>query len=187
MNHFQSWPSVYGNRKWRRQQCWSDGKIVFIFLQTSLGWYCFLICECKSMWLDFFSLDNKERQGCGEVGPTARLVWILPAIWPMTNSSCIWTPLGDSSLEKEMATHSRVLAWRILRTEKPGRLQSVGSHRVGHDWSDLVAVAAAAAGDSSQSLPLPSHPQWMSGHLRTTWPERCVTLVWQDMPPLLLW
>ena len=37
------------------------------------------------------------------------------------------------ALEKEMATHSSVLAWRILWMEKPGRLQSVGSHRVGHD------------------------------------------------------
>ena len=41
-------------------------------------------------------------------------------------------------MEKEMATHSRVLAWRIPWTEKPGRLQSMGSHRVGHDWSDLA-------------------------------------------------
>ena len=36
-------------------------------------------------------------------------------------------------LEKEMATHSSVLAWRIPWTEKPGRLQSMESHRVGHD------------------------------------------------------
>ena len=36
-------------------------------------------------------------------------------------------------LEKEMATHSSVLAWRIPWMEKPGRLQSMGSHRVGHD------------------------------------------------------
>ena len=42
-------------------------------------------------------------------------------------------------LEKEMATHSSVLAWRIPWTEKPGRLQSMGSHRVGHNWSDLAA------------------------------------------------
>ena len=46
------------------------------------------------------------------------------------------------ALEKEMATHSSVLAWRIPWTEKPGRLQSMGSHRVGHDWSDLAAAAA---------------------------------------------
>ena len=37
------------------------------------------------------------------------------------------------ALEKEMATHSSVLGWRISWTEKPGRLQSMGSHRVGHD------------------------------------------------------
>ena len=40
-----------------------------------------------------------------------------------------------------MATHSSVLAWRIPWTEKPGRLQSMGSHRVGHDWSDLAETA----------------------------------------------
>ena len=45
-------------------------------------------------------------------------------------------------LEKEMATHSSVLAWRIPRMEEPGGLLSMGSHRVGHDWSDLAAAAA---------------------------------------------
>ena len=49
------------------------------------------------------------------------------------------------ALEKEMATHSSVLAWRIPGTGEPGGLLSVGSHRVGHDWSDLAAAAAAAA------------------------------------------
>ena len=41
------------------------------------------------------------------------------------------------ALEKEMATHSSVLAWRIPGTGEPGGLPSLGSHRVGHDWSDL--------------------------------------------------
>ena len=40
------------------------------------------------------------------------------------------------ALEKEMATHSRVLAWRIPGMAEPGGLPSLGSHRVGHDWSD---------------------------------------------------
>ena len=48
------------------------------------------------------------------------------------------------ALEKEMATHSSVLAWRIPGTGEPGGLPSMGSHRVGHDWHDLAAVAAAA-------------------------------------------
>ena len=47
------------------------------------------------------------------------------------------------AFEKEMATHSSILAWRIPGTGEPGGLPSMGSHRVGHDWSDLAAAAAA--------------------------------------------
>ena len=47
------------------------------------------------------------------------------------------------ALEKEVATHSSVLAWRIPGTGEPGGLPSMGSHRVGHDRSDLAAAAAA--------------------------------------------
>ena len=49
------------------------------------------------------------------------------------------------ALEKEMATHSSVLAWRIPGMAEPGGLPSMGLHRVGHDWQDLAAAAAAAA------------------------------------------
>ena len=44
-----------------------------------------------------------------------------------------------------MATHSSILAWRIPRTKEPSGLLSMGSHRVGHNRSDLAAVTAAAA------------------------------------------
>ena len=46
------------------------------------------------------------------------------------------------ALEKEMATHSSVLAWRIPGTAEPGGLPSMGSHRVGHGWRDSAAAAA---------------------------------------------
>ena len=59
-----------------------------------------------------------------------------------------WTWLSDftftfhfHALEKEMATHSSVIAWRIPGTGESGGLTSMGSHRVGHDWSDLAAAA----------------------------------------------
>jgi len=45
-----------------------------------------------------------------------------------------------------MATHSSVLAWRIPGTGEPGGLPSMGSHRVGHDWSDLAAATASGKG-----------------------------------------
>ena len=53
----------------------------------------------------------------------------LPAMWETEVRS-----LGrEDPLEKEMATHSSVLAWRIPGTGEPDRLPSMGSHRVGHD------------------------------------------------------
>ena len=55
------------------------------------------------------------------------------------------------ALEKEMATHSSVFAWRIPGMGEPGGLPSMGLHRVGHDWSDLAAAAAALPFFKSQS------------------------------------
>ena len=53
----------------------------------------------------------------------------LPALWETQVQS-----LGrEDPLEEEMATHSSVFAWEIPWTEEPGRLQSMGSQRVGHD------------------------------------------------------
>ena len=48
----------------------------------------------------------------------------------------------DSALEKELETHSSILAWRILWTEEPCGLLSIGSHRVEHYWSDLACMHA---------------------------------------------
>ena len=59
----------------------------------------------------------------------AQTVKCLPAMWE------IWVPSldGEDSLEKEMATHSSTLAWKIPWTEEPSMLQSMGSQRVGQD------------------------------------------------------
>ena len=51
-------------------------------------------------------------------------------------------PFHFNALQKEMASHSLVLAWRIPGTGEPGGLLSMGPHRVGHDWSDLAAAIA---------------------------------------------
>ena len=59
----------------------------------------------------------------------AQRVKRLPAMWETSVR-----PLGlEDPVEKEMATHSSILAWRIPWTEEPGGLQSMGSQRVGHD------------------------------------------------------
>ena len=62
------------------------------------------------------------------------------------------------ALEKEMTTHSSILAWRIPGTGEPGGLPSVGSHRVGHDWSDLAAPLLSLSKTLSSHYSLPSVP-----------------------------
>ena len=53
--------------------------------------------------------------------------WVLSLVW-------------EDSPEKETATHSNILAWRIPWAEEPGRLQYVGSQRAGHDWTTFTSV-----------------------------------------------
>ena len=66
---------------------------------------------------------------------------------------------GRSPLEKEMATHSSVLAWKIPWTEEPDRLQSTGSKRVGHDW-------ATSLSKSDKKYPRTVSRTQMSAHIR---------------------
>ena len=60
----------------------------------------------------------------------AQTVKYLPAVWKTQVRSLGW----EDPLVKELATHSSTLAWKIPWTKEPGRLQSMGSQRVGHDW-----------------------------------------------------
>ena len=83
-----------------------------------------------------------------------------------------WTQLSDftftfhfHALEKETATHSSVLAWRSPGTGEPGELPSMGSHRVGHDWSDLAAAAAEWEKGSQASIFSQERPQILT-HMR---------------------
>ena len=80
-----------------------------------------------------------EERGSALTSLVTQVVKNLPVMWET------WVRSLDQEdpLEKEMATHSSILAWRIPGTEEPGGLPSMGSHRVGHDWSDLAAAAAS--------------------------------------------
>ena len=110
--------------------------------------------------------------GRKESGTTERLHFHFNDLWEGNGTplqySCLENPMGGGAwwaavhgvarsrtqlsdfnftfpfhaLEKEMATHSTVLAWTIPGTGEPGGLPSMGSHRVGHNWSDLAAAAA---------------------------------------------
>ena len=71
----------------------------------------------------------KAPLGCLRAYLVAQTVKSLPVMWETRVRSLDW----EDPLEKEMATHSSTLAWKIPWTEEPGRLQSMGSQRFGHD------------------------------------------------------
>ena len=75
------------------------------------------------VWKEFQSVERKRDS---LVAQTAKR---LPAMWETWVRSSGW----EDPLENEMATHSSTLAWKIPWMEEPGRLQSMGSQRVGHD------------------------------------------------------
>ena len=104
---------------------------VFILFFSFGSFYWYILGEGGGTPLQYSCLEN----------PMDRGAW-WAAVHGVAKS---WTRLSDfpftfhfSALEKEMVTHSSVLAWRIPGTGDPDGLPSMGSHRVGHDWSDLV-------------------------------------------------
>ena len=76
------------------------------------------------------------------------------------------------ALEKGMATHSSVLAWRIPGMGEPGGLPSMGSHRVGHDYSNL---AAAAEGPGFDNFGFDNYCGFQLGFLRVKQPKQTLT------------
>ena len=85
-----------------------------------------------NFWLSFLHRLRKN------AGPSlvAQRVKRLPTIRETQVRSLGW----EESLEKEMATHSSTLAWKFPWTGKPGRLQSMGSQRVWHDWATSLSL-----------------------------------------------
>ena len=66
----------------------------------------------------------------------AQMVKSLPAMW----ETRVWSLGREDPLEKEMATLSSILAWKIPWMVKPGQLQSLGSQRVSHDWATSLSL-----------------------------------------------
>ena len=109
-----------------------------LFLERALE--CFQSWSWKDQWrpTPYSCLENPRDGGAwwAAVNGVAK---------SRTRLSDFTFPFHFHALEKEMAAHSSVLAWRIPGTGEPGGLLSMGSHRVGHDWSDLAAAAEAPA------------------------------------------
>ena len=81
-----------------------------------------------------------------------------------------------------MATYSSVLAWRIPGTAEPGELPSMGSHRVGHDWSDLAAAAAHMHASKTRSTDINTY------HIFSKWQVLDLLFIaYEEMFYFLFW
>ena len=87
--------------------------------------------------LDYYFFQTLNFLFCFGVEPingASLVAQRLKCLPPMPETQ-VWSLGREDPLEKEMVTHSSILAWRIPWMEKPGRLQSMGSQRVGHEWT----------------------------------------------------
>ena len=134
---------------------WEDGFCVLVYWYVFFKWggglkhlcICSVSGEGNGTPLQYSCLENPMDGGA----------W-WAAVHGVTKSRTLLSDFTFTfyfhSLEKEMATHSSVLAWRIPGTGEPGGLPSKRSHRVRHDWSNLAAAAATTF------LPLNSYITW---------------------------
>ena len=115
---------------------YSKNRVIF-FLKPSF----FSTLYCLQCSFDFFLLHFSISDYCTMSSLSVLLP--LPALSRWNLPLLCFYSWVFLAVEKEMATHSSILVWRTLWTEDPGGLPSMGSHRVGHDWSDLAAAAAS--------------------------------------------
>ena len=102
---------------------------------------------------------KKQRHYFARDSLVAQIIKCLPAM----RETHVWSLGQKDSLEKEMATHSSILAWKIPWMEEPGRLQSMVSQRVGHNWATSLSffLYFANKGPSSQGYGFSSGHVWM--------------------------
>ena len=138
-----SYASPLGEDPWKIASGPPDFNRIFIF--PLLIVLCIFFCNKSQLWSWLGEGNGTPLQYSCLENPMDGGAW-WAAVHGVAKSQ---TRLSDftftfhfHALEKAMATHSSVLAWRIPGMGEPGGLPSMGSHRVGHDWSD-VAVAAA--------------------------------------------
>ena len=151
--------------RWLPEDSWHEGDTVqtrHFFLKTHLIHYPIqagtlnIWINAESLWVQCPTFITPLSPGL-TWAPKAQGDWVWLSLTPN-----LWSLETTCQLQKEMVTHSSILAWRIPGTEEPGGLPSMGSHRVWHNERDLAAAAETTCKSSKYPLGV------QQGHLTLT-------------------
>ena len=113
----------------------------FKYLRIMLNLAAFSILQpdhlISHLFLQKIFIVSLHRVPHSRASPVAQRLKRLPPMW----ETWVWSLGQEDPLEKEMVTHSSILAWRIPWTEKPGKLQSTGSQGVRHNWETSLSLS----------------------------------------------
>ena len=147
---------IFGHLLWG--DCWSPEELFLCFIAIHSSW---------------LLQGSREFQAKREKAHASTPAWALPTVFILEHLHALWVLLRDfpgaqmvknlpamletwipslgqeDSLKKGMAIHSSILAWRIPWTEEPGRLQSMGSQWVRHDWTTITFHFKGYSADGS--------------------------------------
>ena len=123
---------VFGKTLWREKVDWQ----MKVFQIGETPWAMALEVSAEFVFQGKSNWFNWSEVILNLTSLVAQTVKNLPAMQEIRIQSLCW----EDPLEKEMATHSSILAWEIQWTEEPGGIRSIGSHRGQHNWSDLASI-----------------------------------------------
>ena len=138
----------------------SPSEVIVRLWETCIFWGVFKMIS-SSLYVFFFTWGNTNLWA--PPAPWRSLTWSLldrkrsfpsgSAVknLPVMQDMRVWSLSQEEAMEKGMATNSSILAWRISWTEDLGGLQSIGSQRVRHNWSDLACTQPGRAGILEQT------------------------------------
>ena len=156
ISHLNEFSKISNGKPWFKHRWMGLGTLQYIYCQKCEPTIKGFVRKCTAIncWFPFLThwslVGSKWQLGEGDgsplqysclENPTDGGAWwaeVHGVVKSRTRLSDFTFTFHFHALEKEMATHSSVLAWRIPGTGEPIGLLSMGSHRVGHDWSDLA-------------------------------------------------
>ena len=115
-----------------------SSKLEILESTMSTPWFLPLTSNCATRPTSFYPVVSFVFDPYSTILLTSLVAQTVKHL-PTMEETQVWSLGGEDPLEKEMATHSSTLAWKIPRREEHGRLQSMGPQRVGHNWATSLS------------------------------------------------